>query len=349
MANTKAVLIDAGYFVGRQGRWWSPKGTVRRAYNRWQKTGSTPDFFKFKAAMKKAIRADISYLAFRIRQAGFGQKATRVIICYDGTEGCIARTKLFPPYKQNRRSLADEDEIEEEEKQGKEETERKIPDIRQNFAELGFNPDSMKDGWEALYEVDKEADDLIAEELGRLPDDTEVLVMSADSDLFQVWNLHPKARLHNFLQEVHLKDVEQKLGIPISKYADWKSIAGDPSDNIPGVPNLGAAAAATLLCTAKGLEDIPDEYLTTVVVSDPEQVTSKLSTYRAEQELSMAATVREHGDYWRRVEKQQSGALRGEQYKTMAQVVEDNGVLITNHRASCMTYRHIIRLPFVVK
>ena len=62
--------------------------------------------------------------------------------------------------------MADEDEIEEEEKQGKEETERKIPDIRQNFAELGFNPDSMKDGWEALYEVDKEADDLIAEELG---------------------------------------------------------------------------------------------------------------------------------------------------------------------------------------
>jgi DNA polymerase-1 len=173
--------------------------------------------------------------------------------------------------------------------------------------------------------------------------------MSADSDLFQVWNIHPNTRLHNFLQEVHLKDVEKKLGIPISKYADWKSIAGDPSDNIPGVPNLGAAAAATLLCTAKGLEDIPDEYLTTVVVSDPEQVTSKLSTYRAEQELSMAATVREHGDYWRRVEKQQSGALRGEQYKTMAQVVEDNGVLITNHRASCMTYRHIIRLPFVVK
>ena len=236
-----------------------------------------------------------------------------------------------------------------EDKQGKEEKEGKIPDIRQNFAELGFNPDSMKDGWEALYEVDKEADDLIAEELGRLPDDTEVLVMSADSDLFQVWNLHPKARLHNFLTEVHLKDVEQKLGIPISKYADWKAIAGDPSDNIPGVPNLGSAAAAALLRTSKGLEDIPDEYLTTVVVSDPEQVTTKLSTYRAEQELSMAATVREHGDYWRRVEKQQSGALRGEQYKTMAQVVEDAGVLITNHRASCMTYRHIISLPFVVK
>jgi len=190
MANTKAVLIDAGYL-----------------------TGSTPDFFKFKAAMKKAIRADISYLAFRIRQAGFGQKTTRVVICYDGTEGCVARTKLFPPYKQNRRSLADEDEIEEEEKQGKEETERKIPDIRQNFAELGFNPDSMKDGWEALYEVDKEADDLIAEELGRLPDDTEVLVMSADSDLFQVWNLHPKARLH-FPSRSASKRCGAKTGYP---------------------------------------------------------------------------------------------------------------------------------------
>ena len=144
--------------------------------------------------------SDISYLAFRIRQAGFCQNATRVVICYDGTEGCLARTKLFPPYKQNRRSLADEevDEEEREEKVGK------IPDLRQNFAELGFNPDSMKDGWEALYEVDKEADALIAEDLGRLPQATEVLVMSADSDLFQVWNIHPNTRLHNFLQEVHL-------------------------------------------------------------------------------------------------------------------------------------------------
>lgn len=338
MANSKAVLIDAGYFIGRQGRWWSPKGTVRRAYNRWQKTGTTPDFFKFRAAMKKAIRNDISYLGFRIRQMGFGSKTTRVVLCYDGTEGCNARTKLFPPYKQNRRSEQEEDTDEE----------RKIPDIRQNFADLGFNPDEMGKGWEALYETSKEADDLIAEELARIPKETEVLVMSADSDLFQCWNLHPKVRIHNFQVEILQKEVEARLGIPISKYADWKAIAGDPSDNIPGIPNLGNSAAATLLRTTKGLEDIPDEYLTTVVVADPEVVTSKLSTFRAEQELSMAATVRAHGDYWRRVEKQQSGAMRGEQYKTMESVVDGNGVLITNHRDSCMVFRHIIRLPFVV-
>ena len=286
--------------------------------------------------MKKAIRNDISYLGFRIRQMGFGSKATRVVLCYDGTEGCNARTKLFPPYKQNRRN----DDLEEDE-------ERKIPDIRQNFADLGFNPDEMGKGWEALYETNKEADDLIAEELARIDKKTEVLVMSADSDLFQCWNLHPKVRIHNFQVEIIKKEVEKKLGIPISKYADWKSIAGDPSDNIPGVPNLGNSAAAALLRTYKGLEDIPMKYLTTVVVSDPDVVTSKLSTFRAEQELSMAATVREHGDYWRRVEKQQSGAMRGEQYDTMETVVDGNGVLITNHTDSCMVFRQIIRLPFV--
>jgi len=172
-------------------------------------------------------------------------------------------------------------------------------------------------------------------------------VMSADSDLFQCWNLHPKVRIHNFQVEIIQKEVEQKLGIPISKYSDWKAIAGDPSDNIPGVPNLGSSAAAALLRTYKGLEDIPTKYLTTVVVADPDMVTAKLSTFRAEQELSMAATVREHGDYWRRVEKQQSGAMRGEQYDTMESVVEGNGVLITNHRDSCMVFRQIIRLPFV--
>ena len=336
MANPKAVLIDAGYFIGRQGRWWSPKGSVRRAYNRWQRTGSNPDFFKFRAAMKKAIRNDISYLGFRIRQMGFGQKTTRVVLCYDGTEGCNARTKLFPPYKQNRRAELEEDTDEE----------RKIPDIRQNFADLGFNPDEMGTGWEALYETTKEADDLLAEELARI-DKTEVLIMSADSDLFQCWNLHPKVRIHNFQVEILKTEVEKKLGIPISKYADWKAIAGDASDNIPGVPNLGGTAAATLLRTYKGLEDIPEEYLTTVVVSDPEMVTTKLSTFRAEQELSMAATVREHGDYWRRVEKQQSASMRGEQYKSMEQVLDGTGVLVTNHKDSCLTFRQIIALPFV--
>jgi 5'-3' exonuclease len=286
--------------------------------------------------MKKAIRNDISYLGFRIRQMGFGQKTTRVVLCYDGTEGCNARTKLFPPYKQNRRSeQEDPDE------------ERKIPDIRQNFADLGFNPDEMGKGWEALYETTKEADDLLAEELARIDKKTEVLIMSADSDLFQCWNLHPKVRIHNFQVEILQKEVEKKLGIPISKYADWKAIAGDASDNIPGVPNLGGTAAATLLRTYKGLEDIPEEYLTTVVVSDPEMVTTKLSTFRAEQELSMAATVREHGDYWRRVEKQQSASMRGEQYKSMEQVLDGTGVLVTNHKDSCLTFRQIIALPFV--
>ena len=336
MANPKAVLIDAGYFIGRQGRWWSPKGSVRRAYNRWQRTGSNPDFFKFRAAMKKAIRNDISYLGFRIRQMGVGSKTTRVVLCYDGTEGCNARTKLFPPYKQNRRSEQDDPD-----------EERKIPDIRQNFADLGFNPDEMGKGWEALYETTKEADDLLAEELARIDKKTEVLIMSADSDLFQCWNLHPKVRIHNFQVEILQKEVEKKLGIPISKYADWKAIAGDASDNIPGVPNLGGTAAATLLRTYKGLEDIPEEYLTTVVVSDPEMVTTKLSTFRAEQELSMAATVREHGDYWRRVEKQQSASMRGEQYKSMEQVLDGTGVLVTNHKNSCLTFRQIIALPFV--
>ena len=202
-------------------------------------------------------------------------------------------------------------------------------------------------GWEALYETTKEADDLLAEELARIDKKTEVLIMSADSDLFQCWNLHPKVRIHNFQVEILKKEVEKKLGIPISKYADWKAIAGDASDNIPGVPNLGGTAAATLLRTYKGLEDIPEEYLTTVVVSDPAIVTTKLSTFRAEQELSMAATVREHGDYWRRVEKQQSASMRGEQYKSMEQVLDGTGVLVTNHKDSCLTFRQIIALPFV--
>jgi len=330
----KRVLVDAGFFIGRQGRWWSPKGSVRRAWNRWQRSGSKPDFFKFQAAMRKAVRNDISYLNFRIRQAGFG-KAESITICYDGVEGCANRIALFPHYKQNRRE-ANED--------GSPST--TIPDIRATFVDLGFNPDAMAVGWEAVYDESKEADDLIAEAVLAASKTDELLVMTSDSDLFQCWNLHPKVRIHNFVEEIHKKDVEKKLGIPITLYADWKAISGDATDNIPGVPNLGGSAAATLLKTHKGLESIPDEYLTTVVIAQPERVSERLAKFRAENEMSMAATVREHGDYWRRREKGQSLALRGEQYATMAEVVGEHDVLVTNHKDLCRTYQRIIKLPF---
>jgi len=329
----KRVLVDAGFFIGRQGRWWSPKGSVRRAWNRWQRSGSKPDFFKFQAAMRKAIRNDVSYLNFRIRQAGFG-KAESITICYDGVEGCATRIGIFPQYKQNRRE-ANED--------GSPST--TIPDIRATFVDLGFNPDAMAVGWEAVYDESKEADDLIAEMVVAAKKSDELLVMTSDSDLFQCWNLHPKVRIHNFVEEIHKKDVEKKLGIPLSLYADWKAIAGDATDNIPGVPNLGGTAAATLLKNHKGLEYIPDEYLTTVVISAPDKVSESLTTYRAENELSMAATVREHGDYWRRVEKGQSLALRGEQYATMAPHINTGHVIVSNHKESCLKYKRIIKLP----
>ena len=57
-----------------------------------------------------------------------------------------------------------------------------------------------------------------------------------------------------------------------------------------------------------------------MVIAQPERVSESLAKFRAENEMSMAATVREHGDYWRRG-KRTSLALRGEQYATMAEVI----------------------------
>lgn len=42
-------------------------------------------------------------------------------------------------------------------------------------------------------------------------------------------------------------DVRTRLGVPPERIVDWKVLAGDPSDNIPGVPGIGNKSAMDLV------------------------------------------------------------------------------------------------------
>ena len=53
-------------------------------------------------------------------------------------------------------------------------------------------------------------------------------------------------------------EVPEKFGVPAGQVADVLGLAGDSSDNIPGVPGIGAKTAAKLVAEHGSLEAVLD-------------------------------------------------------------------------------------------
>ena len=97
-----------------------------------------------------------------------------------------------------------------------------------------------------------EADDLIAY-LARCTEKegVEVKIVTGDRDFFQLVNkdihvLYNRRGITDIV-EMDPKAVEEKYGVPPSKYVDLKALEGDNSDNLPGVPGVGTKTAAKLV------------------------------------------------------------------------------------------------------
>jgi DNA polymerase-1 len=124
-------------------------------------------------------------------------------------------------------------------------------------------PDDLKAQWgwikesfkkfhiPVLEEAGFEADDLIgiltkaAEKEGM-----KTVILSGDRDLFQLISDDVKVaapQRGGGLKLYSPQDVIEELGIKPSQVADYKGIAGDSSDNIPGVKGLGPKSAIKLL------------------------------------------------------------------------------------------------------
>jgi DNA polymerase-1 len=116
-------------------------------------------------------------------------------------------------------------------------------------------------GLACLAEAGYEADDLLASLAVRAAaDGFEVVVVTGDSDALQL--VGPGVRVLTpvkGLTEVVLYDeaaVRARCGVGPEQVADLKALAGDTSDNIPGVPGIGARTAARLLAEFGDLETL---------------------------------------------------------------------------------------------
>ena len=118
-------------------------------------------------------------------------------------------------------------------------------------------------GW-PLYELDDyEADDIMgAFAVQAKARDIETLLITSDMDMLQLVNSH----VHVYALKTGLSNIElysptsfeAKYGIRVDQFLDLKSLKGDSSDNIPGVPGIGEKGALELLKQYETLDNIYD-------------------------------------------------------------------------------------------
>ena len=118
-------------------------------------------------------------------------------------------------------------------------------------------------GW-PLYELDDyEADDIMGTlAVQASAKGIETLLITSDMDMLQLVNdtVHVYA-LKTGLSNIELyspKSFEAKYGIVVEQFLDLKSLKGDSSDNIPGVPGVGEKGALDLLKTYNTLDNVYD-------------------------------------------------------------------------------------------
>ncbi|MBF0593475.1 MAG: DNA polymerase I [Candidatus Omnitrophica bacterium] len=145
------------------------------------------------------------------------------------------RTEKFADYKAHRSAMP-EDLV------------SQIPIIKEVVA--GFRiPLFAEEGYEA--------DDIIAVLARRLSSpEREVIIVSDDKDLHQL--LTPEIRIYNSRRDALLgpDDTKERFGVMPGQMVDYLALAGDTSDNIPGVDGVGEVTAQKLISQYGSLDNV---------------------------------------------------------------------------------------------
>ncbi len=102
-----------------------------------------------------------------------------------------------------------------------------------------------------------EADDLIATYVEKiLKKGAKVTIVSSDKDLMQLYKKN--VRIYDPMKNKFISedDVFKKFGVNPNKVIDVQALAGDSSDNVPGVPGIGVKTAAELINKYGNLEKL---------------------------------------------------------------------------------------------
>ena len=114
-------------------------------------------------------------------------------------------------------------------------------------------------GLKSLEVENYEADDIIATYVKiAKKENIETLVISSDKDLMQLIQDH--VSLYDPMKNIKIgpEAVFEKFGVSPDKVIDVQALAGDSSDNVPGVPGIGVKTASQLINEYGSLEKLLD-------------------------------------------------------------------------------------------
>ncbi len=154
------------------------------------------------------------------------ERPQHIAVAFDEALDGSFRNRLYPLYKANRESAPEE--------------------LKRQFVHCKAVCEAL--GLAVLAHDAYEADDLIgsAQRAGR-DHGLRAVVVSADKDLSQLLT-GPGDEQYDFgRQRWGAGGVRERHGVHPEQIADYLALAGDASDNIPGVPGIGSRTAAVLL------------------------------------------------------------------------------------------------------
>ena len=105
--------------------------------------------------------------------------------------------------------------------------------------------------------INYEADDLIATYVEQiLAEGAKATIISSDKDLMQLFKMN--VRIYDPMKNKFItsEDVNIKFGVGPEKVVDVQALAGDSTDNVPGVPGIGVKTAAELINEYGTLENL---------------------------------------------------------------------------------------------
>ena len=162
------------------------------------------------------------------------QKPTHFAVIFDSARKTF-RNEIYSDYKANRSEAPDD-------------LAPQFEYIRKSV--LAFNLPSVE-------LMNYEADDLIATYVDKiLSQGAKVTIVSSDKDLMQLYKKNVRIfdpMKNKFINE---EDIQKKFGVDSSKVIDVQALAGDSSDNVPGVPGIGVKTAAELINKYGNLETL---------------------------------------------------------------------------------------------
>ncbi len=159
---------------------------------------------------------------------------THAVCVFEGQGTCF-RSQIYKEYKAGRQPMPQDLEL-------------SLPRIKDAFAELGVRSVEM----DSL-----EADDVIATLACKVESRKgRVVILSTDKTFLQLLSGCVSVRDHfnkRYLDEAYVLD---KFHIHPYQLADLLALAGDPTNNIPGIPGVGLKTAARLLAECRSLENV---------------------------------------------------------------------------------------------